>query len=83
MIYTIIFMIFAALAIIMALATISTKKLIYSTIYLFVLLLVFSSIFIFLGSSFVGSVEILVYTGAIIILIVFVLMLTGGNEDEE
>ena len=83
MIYTIIFMIFAALAIIMAMATISTKNLIHSTIYLFILLLVFSATFIFLGSSFVGSVEILVYAGAIVVLIVFVLMLTGGNEDEE
>ncbi len=83
MIYTAIFMIFAAMAIIMAMAAIGTRNLIHSTIYLFVLLLVFSAIFIFLGSSFVGSVEILVYTGAIVVLIVFVLMLTGGNEDEE
>ncbi len=83
MIYTAIFIIFAAMAIIMAMAAIGTRNLIHSTIYLFVLLLVFSSIFIFLGSSFVGSVEILVYTGAIVVLIVFVLMLTGGNEDEE
>lgn len=35
------------------------------------------------GLSFVGSIELLVYTGSIVILIVFVLMLTGGKDVEE
>ncbi|WP_298407233.1 NADH-quinone oxidoreductase subunit J [Ferroplasma sp.] len=83
MIYTIIFLILAAIAIIMALSAISSKNLIHSSIFLFMLMLVFSSIFIFLGLSFIGSIELLVYTGSIVILIVFVLMLTGGKDVEE
>jgi NADH-quinone oxidoreductase subunit J len=83
MIYTIIFLAFAVIAVIMAMAAISSKNLIHSSIFLFILMLVFSMIFIFLGLSFVGSIELLVYTGSIVILIVFVLMLTGGKDVEE
>ncbi len=83
MIITIIFMVLAAISIIFAMATINTKNLVHSSVYLLILLLAFAAIFILLGSSFVGSVEVLVYAGAIVILIVFVLMLTGGKEDEE
>jgi NADH-quinone oxidoreductase subunit J len=83
MIYTIIFLILSAIAIIMALSAISSKNLIHSSIFLFMLMIVFSSIFIFLGLTFVGSIELLVYTGSIVILIVFVLMLTGGKDVEE
>ncbi len=83
MIYTIIFFILAAIAVIMALSAISSKNLIHSSIFLLMLLLMFSIIFIFLGLSFVGSIELLVYTGSIVILIVFVLMLTGGKDVEE
>ena len=83
MIFTIIFLAFAALSVIMALAAISSKNLIHSSIFLFILMLVFSSIFILIGLSFLGSVELLVYTGSIVILIVFVLMLTGGKDVEE
>ncbi|WP_337860070.1 NADH-quinone oxidoreductase subunit J [Ferroplasma sp.] len=83
MIYTIIFLILAAIGVIMALSAISSKNLIHSSIFLLMLMVVFSSIFIFLGLSFVGSVELLVYTGSIVILIVFVLMLTGGKDVEE
>ncbi len=83
MIFTIIFLAFAALAVIMALAAISSKNLIHSSMFLFILMLVFSSIFILIGLSFLGSVELLVYTGSIVILIVFVLMLTGGKDVEE
>ena len=83
MIYTIIFLAFAVIAVIMAMAAISSKNLIHSSIFLFILMLVFSMIFIFLGLSFVGSIELLVYTGSIVILIVFVLMLPGGKDVEE
>ena len=83
MISTIIFLALAALAVIMALAAISSKNLIHSSIFLFILMLVFSSIFILIGLSFLGSIELLVYTGSIVILIVFVLMLTGGKDVEE
>ena len=66
MIFTIIFLAFAALSVIMALAAISSKNLIHSSIFLFILMLVFSSIFILIGLSFLGSVELLVYSFFII-----------------
>ncbi|MEM0139634.1 MAG: NADH-quinone oxidoreductase subunit J [Ferroplasma sp.] len=83
MIYTIIFMVLAAIAVIMGMSAMSSKNLLHSAVYLFVMMLVLAGIFIFLGLSFIGSIEILVYTGSIVILIVFVLMLTGGKNVEE
>ncbi len=83
MIFTILFFVLAAIAVIMALSAITSKNLIHSSIFLFILMLIFSIIFILLGLSFVGSIELLVYTGSIVILIVFVLMLTGGKDVEE
>ncbi len=83
MIYTIIFMVLAAMAVILGISVVSSKNLLHSAIYLLFMMLVFAGIFIFLGLDFIGSVEILVYAGAIVILIVFVLMLTGGKNVEE
>ncbi|KJE49709.1 MULTISPECIES: NADH-quinone oxidoreductase subunit J [Acidiplasma] len=83
MIYTLIFLILAAIAVIFAAASVRTNNLTHSTIYLLMFLLDLAAMFILLGLSFIGAVEILVYAGAVIILIVFVLMLTGGYENEE
>ena len=41
-----------------------------------------NGVFLLLGSSLVASIELLVYVGAIVTLLVFTLMLTGGKEFE-
>lgn len=82
MIFTIIFLIFAAILVILALSTISSKNLVHSSVWLMAFLFVLSALFIFLGGSLVGAVELLVFVGAVVTLLVFTLMLTGGKEIE-
>ena len=82
MIYTIIYVLFAIILIPLALKSVSEKNLLHSVIYLFVFLVVLSGLFIFLGASIVGAVEVLVFVGEVTALTVFTLMLTGGKEYE-
>ena len=82
MIYTIIFLIFAIILIPLAMKTVSEKNLNHSAVYLMAFLFVLSALFIFLGGSIVGAIELLVFIGAVVTLIVFSLMLTGGKEVE-
>ena len=82
MIFSIIFVIFAAILAILALITISAKNLVHSSVWLMIFLFVLSALFIFLGGSIVGAVELLVFVGAVVTLLVFTLMLTGGKEIE-
>ena len=82
MIYTIIFLIFAVILVVLAMLTISKKRLVHSAVYLMSFLFVLAALFIFLGASLVGSIELLVYVGAVVTLLVFTLMLTGGEEIE-
>lgn len=82
MIFTIIFIIFAIILIPLSLKTVSDKNLTHSAVYLMAFLFVLSALFIFLGGSIVGAIEMLVFIGAVVTLIVFSLMLTGGKEIE-
>lgn len=80
--YTIIFLIFAVILVPIALQTIREKNLVHSGVYLMALLFVLAGLFIFLRASIVGAIELLVYVGAVITLLIFTLMLTGGKEIE-
>lgn len=80
--YTIIFIIFAIILVPLALQTIREKNLVHSAVYLTVFLFVLASLFIFLRASIVGGIELLVYVGAVVTLLIFTLMLTGGKEIE-
>ncbi|MEM0158067.1 MAG: NADH-quinone oxidoreductase subunit J [Thermoplasmataceae archaeon] len=82
MIFTIIFLIFAVILIPLALKTVSERNLTHSAIYLMVFLFILSALFIYLGGSIVGAIELLVFVGAVVTLLVFTLMLTGGREVE-
>ena len=79
---TIIFMVFAIIMIPMALQAIRSKNLVHSSVYLMCFLFVLASLYIFLGASIVGAIELLVYVGAVLTLMIFTLMLTGGKEVE-
>jgi NADH-quinone oxidoreductase subunit J len=82
MIYTAIFVVFAAILVPLALKTVLEKNLTHSAIFLMTFLFVLSGLFIFLGASLVGTIELLVFIGAVVTLLVFTLMLTGGRELE-
>lgn len=82
MIFTIIFLIFAIIMIPLAMKAVSSKNITHSAVYLMAFLFVLSASFIYLGASIVGAVELLVFIGAVITLLVFTIMLTGGKELE-
>lgn len=80
--YTVIFLIFSIILIIFALRSISSRNIVHSIVWLSLFLFTLSALFFYLGSSLIGSLEILVYVGAVVTLLAFTLMLTGGKEFE-
>lgn len=82
MILTIIFAVFAVLLVAFAAQAVAAKNLVHSVVWLMLFLFTMGVTFIVLGTDLVGSIELLVYVGAIVTLLAFTLMLTGGKEVE-
>lgn len=78
---TILFFLFAGLAIACALSTVYHRNPLYSAISLVGVFLSLSIIYVSLAAPFIAAVQILIYAGAIMVLVVFVIMLL--NLDEE
>jgi NADH-quinone oxidoreductase subunit J len=76
-----VFAIFAALAVVSAIVVVSHRNPVYSVMSLVVTLLSMAALFVMLGAPFLAAMLILVYTGAILVLFLFVLMLLNiGRE---
>lgn len=69
------FYIFSVISIISTLCVIFQKNLIYSLLYLIISFLSISGIYFSLGLFFIGSIETIIYAGAIMVLFVFVIMM--------
>jgi NADH-quinone oxidoreductase subunit J len=78
---TALFFIFAGLAIACALSCVYHKNPLYSAVSLVGVLISLACIYITLSAPFIAAVQILVYAGAIMVLVIFVIMLL--NLDEE
>lgn len=65
-----------------ALATVLTRRLFYSALFLAGTLVGVASLFLLLEAEFLFVVQILVYVGAIVTLILFAIMFTGGSTQE-
>ena len=72
---------FATLA--SAVLVISSKEIFHSALYLAVMLLAIAGLFVMLGAEFIAAVQILVYAGAVVILMIFAIMLTKKEPVEE
>lgn len=78
------FIIIALVTIISALAAITLRNLIHCALCFATSLLGMAGVFLWLGVQFAGFAQILVYVGAISILVVFAILLTrGGHEGPE
>jgi NADH-quinone oxidoreductase subunit J len=77
-----IFVIFAALAVGSALVVVVHKNPVYSTMSLVLTLFSVAMLFVMLGAPFIGVLQILVYTGAILVLFLFVIMLLNVGREE-
>lgn len=80
---TIIFYILAAITLSTALLTVLTKHPIYSAVYMIVCFFSIAGHFLTLNAQFLSVIHIIVYTGAIMILLLFTLMLMNLNKDHE
>ena len=77
---TFLFYLLSAIMVISALLVISTRSPINSVIYLIVCFITMAGHYILLNAQFLAVVQIIVYTGAIMVLFLFVIMLLNLNK---
>jgi NADH-quinone oxidoreductase subunit J len=70
------FLIFSAITLGGALAVVANKNLLHGAVYLIISLFGVAGLFVLLSAPFLAAVQVLVYIGAIAILIIFAVMLT-------
>jgi NADH-quinone oxidoreductase subunit J len=84
-IVNIFFYIMAAIAILSALKMVTTANVVHAALYLLVVLTSVAGTYIILGAEFAAVTQVLVYLGAVMVLLLFGVMLTRaklGNEDD-
>ncbi len=74
------FIILATLTLAGAVAAVALRKLVHCVLALTVTLAALAMLYLQLGAQFVGLAQILIYIGAVAILIVFAILLTRGSE---
>lgn len=74
------FLILAMLTVAGAGAAMSLRGLVHCALALVVGLAGLGALYLTLGAQFIGLAQLLVYVGAVAVLIVFVILLTGGSE---
>lgn len=79
---TALFFLFAGLAIACAISLVYHKNPLYSAISLVGVLISLACIYVTLAAPFIAAVQILIYAGAIMVLVVFVIMLLNLEEDK-
>ena len=79
---TVLFFLFAGLAIGSAISMVYHRNPLYSAISLVGVFISLSCIYITLAAPFIAAVQILIYAGAIMVLVVFVIMLLNLDEEQ-
>lgn len=82
MVGSVLFFVFAGLAIACAVSMVYHRNPLYSAISLVGVFLSLSCIYITLAAPFIAAVQVLIYAGAIMVLVVFVIMLLNLDEDK-
>ena len=77
----IMFIALAAVIVIASLASVLTKSVIRAATYLLFVLLGTAGLYFLMGYTFLGSVQVMVYAGGIVVLYVFSILLTSGAKD--
>lgn len=78
----IIFYFVAGLTVIGALGVVTARNVVHSALFLIVALMAVAGIFILLAAEFLAIVQVMVYGGAVTILILFAMMLTRARDAE-
>ena len=82
MVTSALFFLFAGLAIACAISLVYHKNPLYSAISLVGVLISLACIYVTLAAPFIAAVQILIYAGAIMVLVVFVIMLLNLDDDK-
>ena len=77
------FYIFAAISVLSALVVVAARSPVNSVIALIVCFLSIAGHYILLNAQFLAAVQVIVYTGAIMVLFLFVIMLLNLNKATE
>ena len=80
--YNIMFIILAVLICVSSFATVLTRSVLRAAAYLFFALLGVAGMYFLMGYTFLGSVQVMVYCGGIVVLYVFAILLTRGAKDK-
>lgn len=78
-----VFYIFAALSVFLAVTMVTMKNPVYSAICLVLTFFCIAVIYITLEAEFIAAIQVLVYTGAIMVLFLFVIMLLNLGRDAQ
>lgn len=78
----IVFAVVSAIALVSALLTVTRRNPIYCAVWLLVTFLCVAVLFLTLSAPFLAAIHVLVYTGAIMVLFVFVIMLLNLRDEE-
>jgi NADH-quinone oxidoreductase subunit J len=81
MVGTALFFLFAGFAIMCAISLVYHKNPLYSAISLVGVFIALSCIYVMLAAPFIAAVQVLIYAGAIMVLVVFVIMLLNLDDD--
>ena len=77
------FAVLAVIAIIAGLRMVTTKNVVHAALYLLVVLSVVAAVYVILGAEFVAATQVLIYLGAIMVLLLFGVMLTRAKIGAE
>ncbi len=78
----VLFWILATVAVIAALGVVASARAVYSALFLALTMIIMAVFYIAQGALFLGVVQVVVYTGAVMMLFLFVLMLVGISSEE-
>jgi NADH-quinone oxidoreductase subunit J len=79
---TILFLIFALIAVFCAVMVVTRKSPLASAVFLIVVMCSLAGLFATLGAFFIAAMQVIVYAGAIMVLVIFVIMLLNLRKDE-
>jgi len=82
MITSLLFVIFAGMAIGCAIGMVAQRNPLYSALSLIGVLLSLACLYVMLAAPFIAAVQVIVYAGAIMVLVVFVIMLLNVEDEE-
>jgi NADH-quinone oxidoreductase subunit J len=74
------FYIIASVSVLTAIGVVAARNPVHSAVFLVLCFLNVAGIFVMLGAEFLAVVQVIVYTGAILVLVLFVLMLVDPEE---